>query len=287
MPPAAASDSWGPLISPPGLAELLAGGEPPTVLDARWQLGAPPMRPEYLRAHIPGAVFADLESELSGTLADDGSGGRHPLPSAHAFARSMRAAGVSNGRGVVVYDAASAMAAARAWWLLRYFGHRRVGVLDGGLAAWLEEGYPVQSEAPLAEVGDFDARPGGMPVVDAGGAADLAARGVLLDARAPERFRGEHEPVDPVAGHIPGAVNRPSDKNVDQAGRFLAPEVLLEGFRRAGVGDDLDVGAYCGSGVVAAHEVLALQLAGVRAALYAGSWSDWISDRRRPVAREG
>jgi thiosulfate/3-mercaptopyruvate sulfurtransferase len=287
MQQAAASDPCGPLISPAALAELLAGGEPPTVLDVRWQLGAPPMRPEYLRAHIPGAVFVDLESELSGTLADGGSGGRHPLPSDDAFARSMRAAGVSSGRGVAVYDAASSMAAARAWWLLRYFGHRRVAVLDGGLAGWLHEGYPVQREAPLVERGDFEARPGGMPLIDAGGAADLAARGVLLDARAPERFRGEHEPVDPVAGHIPGAVNLPSDMNVDQAGRFLAPEDLLEGFRRARVGNDVAVGAYCGSGVVAAHEVLALELAGVRAALYAGSWSDWISDRERPVARGG
>jgi thiosulfate/3-mercaptopyruvate sulfurtransferase len=284
MPQATGS---GPVVSAAGLAELLASDEPPTVLDVRWQLGAPPMRPEYLRGHIPGAVFVDLESELSSALSADGSGGRHPLPSAREFTRSMRAAGVSDERGVVVYDAASAMAAARAWWLLRYFGHRRVAVLDGGLAAWVQEGYPLQRDAPLLPDGDFEAHPGGMPLIDAGGAADLPARGVLLDARAPDRFRGEHEPVDPIAGHIPGAVNLPSDANVDEAGRFLAPAELLDGFRRAGVGDDVAVGAYCGSGVVAAHEVLALELAGVRAALYAGSWSDWISDPERPVGRGG
>jgi thiosulfate/3-mercaptopyruvate sulfurtransferase len=282
MPQAAASS---PLISAAELAQLLVGEDPPTVLDVRWQLGAPPMRPEYLRGHIPGAVFVELESELSSAPARDGSGGRHPLPTADAFARSMRVAGVSNARGVVVYDAASAMAAARAWWLLRYFGHRRVAVLDGGLAAWMQAGCPVEREAPLVQAGDFEARPGGMPLIDADGAAELAARGVLLDARAAERFRGEREPVDPIAGHIPGAVNLPSDRNVDQSGRFLAPRELVEGFRRAGVGDDVAVGAYCGSGVVAAHEVLALELAGVRAALYGGSWSDWISDSRRPVAR--
>jgi thiosulfate/3-mercaptopyruvate sulfurtransferase len=286
MQPAGASDPWGRLISGAALAELLGGEESPTVLDVRWELGARSMRSEYLRAHIPGAAFVDLESELSGARSADGSGGRHPLPPADAFARSMRGAGVSNGRGVVVYDAASAMAAARAWWMLRYFGHPRVAVLDGGLAAWLQEGHPVQRGAPPVRAGDFEARPGGMPLIDAGGAADLAAGGVLIDARAPERFRGEREPIDPVAGHIPGALNRPSDMNLDQAGRLLSPGELRDGFRRAGVRDDVAVGAYCGSGVVAAHTVLALEHADVRAALYAGSWSDWISDPRRPVARE-
>ncbi|MDQ6818555.1 MAG: rhodanese-like domain-containing protein, partial [Actinomycetota bacterium] len=187
---------------------------------------------------------------------------------------------------VVVYDAATAMAAARAWWLLRYFGHSRVAVLDGGLAAWEAAGYSVETAVPPVERGDFEGRPGRMPLIGAEAAAELARRGIMLDARAPGRYRGEVEPVDLVPGHIPGAVNLPSAGNVDQAGRFLDPALLIERFREAGVREAVPVGAYCGSGVVAAHEVLALELAGVRAALYAGSWSDWISDPSRPVARE-
>jgi thiosulfate/3-mercaptopyruvate sulfurtransferase len=197
----------------------------------------------------------------------------------------MRRAGVSEGRPVVVYDAATSMAAARGWWLLRYFGHSEVSVLDGGLAAWVAAGHPTASGLEEAEPGDFTGRPGGMPVLRAAGAAELARRGgVLLDARGPERFRGEQEPIDPVAGHIPGARNRPTTQNVDDAGRFLDPEELSAQFAQEGVGKDVEVGAYCGSGVAAAHELLALELAGVPAALYVGSWSDWITDPTRPVA---
>ena len=197
----------------------------------------------------------------------------------------MRAAGVTNDRPVVVYDAATAMAAARAWWLLRYFGHERVAVLDGGLAAWVAAGHQTQTHEPEVRPGDFTARPGGMPLLDADGAAALAARGgVLIDARAAERFAGETEPIDPVAGHIPGARNLPSTRNVDDDGRFLDPQTLGRGFAQIGIEEGVEIGAYCGSGVVAAHEVLALALAGYSAALYVGSWSDWITDPRRPVA---
>ena len=251
------------------------------MLDVRWELGGPPGRSEYERGHIPGAVFVDLDTELA---APPGPRGRHPLPDAAAFTASMRAAGVSTDRPVVVYDAASSIAAARAWWLLRYFGHQDVSVLDGGLAAWVAGGRAVSTETPVVEPGDFEARPGAMVVVDAAGAAELARRGLLLDARAPERFRGEQEPVDPVAGHIPGARNRPSSANVGEDGRFLAPAALRDAFERAGVRDSEEVGAYCGSGVSAAHEVLALELAGFHAALYPGSWSEWITDPSRPVA---
>ena len=199
----------------------------------------------------------------------------------------MRAAGVRIGRGVVVYDAATSMAAARVWWLLRYFGHAEVAVLDGGFAAWIGAGGPVQTGPGVAATaGDFAARPGGMPVLDAAGAARVARGGVLLDARAPERFRGEQEPVDPVAGHIPGALNLPTSENVEASGRFRSPDALRQAFVRAGVRDGVDLGAYCGSGVTATHEVLALSLAGFdRVALYPGSWSEWIIDPRRPVAR--
>lgn len=216
--------------------------------------------------------------------APAGAGGRHPLPGAAEFSTAMRRAGVSHGRPAVVYDAGNSMAAARGWWLLRYFGHDHVRVLDGGLAAWLDAGHPIEAGEASVALGDFDARPGGMPLLDADAASEMARSGVLLDARAPERFNGQHEPIDPVGGHIPGARNRPTTENVDPSGRFLGPEALRVAFDHAGVRPASDVGAYCGSGVTAAHEVLALEVAGIPAALYIGSWSDWISDPARPVA---
>lgn len=277
------SAGGGLLTSASELAELLGSGpRRPAVLDVRWTLGGPPGREDYERGHIPGAVFVDLDTELA---APPGPRGRHPLPDAGAFTEAMRAAGVSAGRPVVAYDAANSVAAARAWWLLRYFGHSQVTVLDGGLAAWVAAGYPVSTEAPEVELGDFRARPGAMAVLDAEGAAELARHGLLLDARAPERFRGEQEPVDPVAGHIPGARNLPSAGTVGENGRFLAPAALRAAFERVGAREGVEVGTYCGSGVTAAHEVLALALAGFPAALYPGSWSDWITDPRRPVAK--
>jgi thiosulfate/3-mercaptopyruvate sulfurtransferase len=273
-----------PLIAPDELAGWLRGATAPTVLDVRWALGARPgSGAEAHRAgHVPGAVYVDLDTELAGS---PGRAGRHPLPDPAGFEAAMRRAGVSATRPVVVYDDASSVAAARAWWLLRYHGHPDVRVLDGGLGAWTAAGYPVESAMRPAEPGDFVARPGGMPLLDAKGAARLAGEGVLLDARTPERFRGESEPIDPVAGHIPGAVNLPGAALFDETGRFLSPERLGERFAAAGVDPRHEVGSYCGSGVSAAHEVLALELAGYRAALYVGSWSEWIADPRRPVAR--
>jgi thiosulfate/3-mercaptopyruvate sulfurtransferase len=174
---------------------------------------------------------------------------------------------------VVVYDARASVAAARAWWLLRYFGHPDVAVLDGGLAAWRSEGLALTPEAPTVSPGTFQSRPGGLPVLDAQGAARLAGgAGVLIDARASERFAGEQEPVDPVAGHIPGARNHPAAANLRPDGRFLAPDVLREALRAAGVSATQEIGAYCGSG------------AGYRGALYPGSWSEWITDPTRPAA---
>jgi thiosulfate/3-mercaptopyruvate sulfurtransferase len=251
------------------------------VLDVRWELGGPPGWPQYLEGHIPGAVFVDLETALS---APPGEGGRHPMPSAEVFGAAMRAAGVFSGRPVVVYDAGNSMAAARAWWLLRYFGHPRVFVLDGGFSGWLAAGHAIERGAVAVEAGDFVPRAGGMPLLDAAGAARVAGDGVLLDARAAERFRGEQEPVDPVAGHIPGAVNVPSTELLHLEGGFLGVGALRARFEAAGVREGVEVGAYCGSGVTAAHEVLALSLAGFDAALYVGSWSDWIRDPSRPVA---
>jgi thiosulfate/3-mercaptopyruvate sulfurtransferase len=276
-----------PLMSVPDLAAALAGDAPPVLLDVRWRLGGLPGIDSYRAGHIPGAAFVDLETQLAGA---PGSGGRHPLPEAADFEAAMRAAGVRDDYPVVVYDDADGTTAARAWWLLRYHGHDHVQVLDGGMAAWVAAGLPVSTEDVDVVPGDFGAEPGQMPVLDAAGAAALADSGILLDARAPARYRGETEPVDPVAGHIPGALSAPTAGNVTSAGTFRPPEELRTRFTELGVQFDGNgglgstVGAYCGSGVTAAHEVLALELAGTQAALYVGSWSGWITDPDRPVA---
>ncbi|WP_221336691.1 sulfurtransferase [Thermocatellispora tengchongensis] len=256
----------------------------PTVLDVRWRLAGPPGAESYREGHLPGAVFCDLDTDLAGP---PGAGGRHPLPSPERFQAAMRRLGVSGSRPVVVYDDADSTAAARAWWTLSYFGHPDVRVLDGGYRAWTEARLPVAKDEPEVAPGDFTATPGGMPLLTADEAGALAGSGVLLDARAAERYRGEVEPVDPVAGHIPGAVSAPTGENVDASGRFLPPERLRARFAALGATETARVGAYCGSGVTASHEVLALRLAGVPAALYAGSWSHWITDPARPVATGG
>ena len=175
----------------------------------------------------------------------------------------MRRAGVSDHRSVVGYDAGGGLSAARAWWLLRYHGHRDVRLLDGGLAAWTAAGLPLTTDVASPPPGDFTAEPGQMPLLDANAAARLARDGVLLDARAAERYRGDVEPIDAVAGHIPGARSAPTVANLEASGAFLAPEVLRRGFADLGAGADATVGVYCGSGVTAAHEVLALEIAGV------------------------
>jgi len=196
----------------------------------------------------------------------------------------MRTAGVRSDQPVVVYDERPSTAAARAWWLLRYFGHPAVSVLDGGLAGWVAAGGGLATGAETPVPGDLIAAPGALPVLGPAQALALARRGILLDARAPERFRGDSEPIDAVAGHIPGARNRPTSQNLDACGQFLAPAALRRAFEELGVTAGAEVGTYCGSGVTAAHQVLALQLAGVCAALYPGSWSEWITDPERPIA---
>ncbi|GGP98913.1 sulfurtransferase [Streptomyces roseolilacinus] len=274
----ASTDSH-PLVSAADLAAEVASPAPgPVLLDVRWELGGPPGRPAYEAGHLPGAVYVDLDTELAGA---PGEGGRHPLPDLDAFGAAMRAAGVSSGSRVVVYDGGQGWAAARAWWLLRWAGHADVRVLDGGLAAWRGG---LSTAVPEPEPGDFVPVPGGLPLLDADGAAALARTGLLLDARAGERYRGEVEPIDPVAGHIPGAVSAPTTENVAEDGRLLPPEALAARFAELGAADAPEVGVYCGSGVSAAHEVLALEAAGLRAALYAGSWSEWSRDPDRPVA---
>lgn len=271
-----------PLVTPDDLARALDGPEPPALLDVRWSLNGPPGFLEYRRGHLPGAVFVDLDSDLAGRAGD--GRGRHPLPDALDFQAAMRSAGVSRQRAVVMYDGGGGLSAARAWWLLRYFGHGQVRLLDGGVPAWLAAGLSLTTAIPAVTPGDFDVRPGGMPVLDTTKVLDFAAEGVLLDARAVERYRGDAEPIDPVAGHIPGARSAPTAENLDAAGRMLSVAGLRMRFAGVGVRPDVAVAAYCGSGVTAAHEVLALEVAGIAAALYPGSWSEWVSDPSRPVA---
>ncbi|MFE2375078.1 sulfurtransferase [Streptomyces sp. NPDC059398] len=269
-----------PIITASDLASESAGPRPPVLLDVRWQLGGPNLRPDYEAGHIPGAVFVDLDTELAGP---PGAGGRHPLPDPAELGAVLRRAGVSQGAPVVVYDGGQGWAAARAWWLLRWTGHPDVRVLDGGLASWPG---PLSTRTPAPEPGDFVPAPGALPLLDADGAAGLARKGVLLDARAAERYRGDVEPVDRVGGHIPGALSAPTSENTGADGHFLPAGELAARFAALGAaGQDTEVGVYCGSGVSGAHEVLALEIAGIRAALYAGSWSQWSSDETRPVAK--
>ncbi|MCX5417117.1 sulfurtransferase [Streptomyces sp. NBC_00059] len=267
-----------PIITASEYMSESAGPRPPVLLDVRWQLGGPNGRADYEAGHLPGAVFVDLDSDLAGP---PGGGGRHPLPDPEEFGAVMRRAGVGSRTPVVVYDGGQGWAAARAWWLLRWTGHDDVRVLDGGLAAWTGE---LTTTVPHPAEGDFRPKPGALGLLDADGAAALARSGLLLDARAAERYRGDVEPIDRVGGHIPGAVSAPTAQNVEEDGRFLPAAELASRFSALGADGGTEVGVYCGSGVSGAHEVLALEIAGQRAALYAGSWSEWSSDESRPVA---
>jgi thiosulfate/3-mercaptopyruvate sulfurtransferase len=291
-----------PVIRPEEAVALAeAGGT--TFLDVRWALGRTDGHEQYVAGHIPGAAFVDLETDLAAPVGD-GSRGRHPLPDPETFAAAMRRAGVRRDRPVVVYDDVAGTSAARAWWLLEHHGHDAVRVLDGGWSHYVAARGPVATGEDHPEEGDFVAGPGRLRVLDADGAARVAREGVLIDARAPERYRAEAEPVDPVAGHIPGAVNVPTAVNLIQIQsspmyqRFLMLDDLevryAQAFERAGVdpsrAQETEVAAYCGSGVTAAHDVLALRRLGVDAALYAalyaGSWSEWVQDPSRPVATD-
>lgn len=276
-----------PLVSSSDLQAALGGPDSPVVIDIRYRLGGPPGRPDHDAGHIPGAVFVDLDTELA---AAPGVAGRHPLPDPQRLQEVLRRAGIHDGSRVVAHDDGNGSIAARAWWLLRWAGFPadRVAVLDGGWAAWAAAGLPTTAEPSRPGPGDVTVRVGGMPVLDADEAAALAWSGLLLDARAGVRYRGETEPVDPRAGHIPGAHNVPTADLVGPDGFWLAPDTLAERFGREGVGSGA-VGAYCGSGVTAAALVLGVERAGLRppgqpVALYVGSWSNWSADPARPVA---
>lgn len=271
----------GPLMDVAGLDARIKAGRRTVLLDVRWKLGDPHGRDHYLEVHLPGAVFVDLAAELAGPAAPER--GRHPLPPHGQFQASARGWGISDGDVVVAYDDSGNMASARLWWMLRDAGLADIFMLDGGLGAWRAAGLPVEAGNVKAAPGNVSLGEGAMPAVDAAAAGTWAGTGILLDARAGERYRGEFEPVDPRAGHIPGAVSAPTTENVDASGRFLPAGELRRRFEALGVSGELPVAVYCGSGVTAAHEVAALELAGISAALYPGSFSEWSNNPALPV----
>jgi thiosulfate/3-mercaptopyruvate sulfurtransferase len=267
------------VVSPRWLTDRLSDPDL-RVVDVRWKLGDPQAgRNAYGEWHLPGAVFLDVDRDLAAPKGP----GRHPLPSAEAFARTMERIGVGDATRVVAYDDMGGAIAGRLWFLLRYFGHETGAVLDGGIQAWQAERLPLVHEQPtIAEV-KFTARPRPELVVSR---REVGAHGgVILDARQPQRYRGELEPIDPRAGHIPRARNAPYVENlVTVMGPFLAPEKLRAHYARLGAKDGNTI-CYCGSGVTACHDLLALELAGITGArLYEGSWSDWSSDPTAPIA---
>ena len=242
-------------------------------------------RSVYTEAHLPGAMFLHLDQDLSGPMT--GLNGRHPLPAPEQLARRLAACGVNNDSQIIAYDDAGGMFAARLWWLMRWLGHDKVAVLDGGLRAWSEASQPLTSAIPTPAEGNF--RPALVPpCVDAAYVeAHLDRPGMtLVDARGPDRFRGENETLDPVGGHIPGAINRFFKDNLDSGGRFKTPAQLREEFMPLlGTAPAPEVVHQCGSGVTACHNILAMELAGLSGSrLYPGSWSEWCANPSRPVA---
>ena len=292
-----------PLNSASQMTDVLSGrsdsAAPPVLIDVRWTLAGSD-RAGYLAGHIPGARFVDLDRELAGA---PGAGGRHPLPEADDLQAVWRRLGIDDGMDVIVYDGGIGMAAARAWWLLRWSGITGVRVLDGGLPAWVDGAAQPTTAGPEAppSTGTVTVRPGAMPVVDLDAAAELAgsASGLLVDARAGARFRGETEPIDPVAGHIPGSVNLPIAELLDANGAFRDPAEIRAVFGTVGLGSDTTLGtdtlgtdtagtaaASCGSGVTACQLILAGRIAGIDLALFPGSYSQWCA-AGRPVAVGG
>jgi thiosulfate/3-mercaptopyruvate sulfurtransferase len=275
-----------PLISAQALSAKL-GDTDCLPIDCRFDLARPDSGEEaYRLAHIPGAIYAHLDRDLSAPIG--ARTGRHPLPDLSRFATTLSQWGVTANTHVVAYDADTSAFAARLWWLLRWIGHENVSVLEGGFRAWQASELPVTTEAPTRTRSSFEARPRRDMWVDAEQLTQHLSQGWrLLDARAPERFAGKVEPIDPIAGHVPGAVNHPLATNLSSDGRFLSAQELRARYdaSQAGV-DDARTIAMCGSGVTACHLLLAMEIAGKRGGkLYAGSWSEWIRDPARPIAR--
>jgi thiosulfate/3-mercaptopyruvate sulfurtransferase len=274
------------LITAAELSRLIEQGDSPTILDVRWQLNEPNGHASYVQGHIPGAVYVSLEDELTDhTIAGRG---RHPLPSGRSVEAAARRWGISADVPVVVYDDWNRAGSARAWWVLTAAGIEDVRILDGGLSAWRSAGGALETGAVTPKPGNVivphdDLYGGARPTLTAQQAG--AAGVTLLDARAPDRVRGDVEPVDPVAGHIPGATNVPSTTLLNDEGTFLAGDALTTLFSDRGVDGIGRVGVYCGSGVTAAVVLAALAAQGRDAALFPGSWSEWSSDPSRAVGR--
>ncbi len=265
-------------ITAPELARLVAAGDPVAVLDVRWQLARPDGRADYEAGHVPGAVYVSLEDDLSDHSV--AGRGRHPLPSGRVVEAAARRWGIRAGTAVVAYDDWNAAGSARAWWVLTAAGIPGVRILDGGLCAWTTIGGDLEAGTPAVAPGDVrvlhdDLYAGALPTLTADAAATLRER--LVDARTPERFRGDVEPVDPVAGHVPGAVNVPSGALLADDGAVLPKAELVRTLGDA-------AGVYCGSGVTASVVVAASAAVGRPLALFPGSWSQWCSEGSRPVA---
>lgn len=274
------------LISVGELAECIQGGDPVTILDVRWCLDAPDGHAAYLEGHLPGAVYVSLEDELSDHTIT--GRGRHPLPSGSNVQAAARRWGISQDQLVVVYDDWNRVASGRAWWVLTAAGLSNVRILDGGLTAWRSAGNsaetgPVNPQPGNVTVRHHDLYAGGLPTLTAQQVGEGAA--ALFDARAPERYRGDNEPADAVAGHIPSAKNLPCTAVLAEDGTFLDDEALAGLLAGRGVDDAGPVGAYCGSGISATVPIAALAILGRQAALFPGSWSEWSSDPSRTVAR--
>jgi len=269
------------------LAAELRWQKPPVLLDVRWSLANPDGRAAFAANHLPGAQYVDLETELSGKVGADT--GRHPLPEIADLQRAARRWGINDGDAVVCYDDSDGAGAARAWWVLKWAGVENVRILDGGYRAWAGHGIIVSDRYESGRPKRKGRRPRGNVTLSAGHLPTISAQeaahfpGVLLDARAPMRYRGEFEPLDPRAGHIPGATNAPYTANLTPAGTIRPEQELQNRFHALGALNDDPVAVYCGSGVTAAHNVAALASLGVEAALYPGSWSQWSSDPRRPA----
>lgn len=263
------------------LRDLQARRAPLRLIDVRWRLGGPDGHAEYLDGHIPGAVFVRLDTELATHGAPEE--GRHPLPSTEKLQAAARRWGVDDGDVVIAYDEANGLAASRAWWLLRQAGVD-VRVLDGGFRAWESAGHEIAHDDVVPDPGNVVLAEIGAEAITIDEAAAFPASGVLLDVRAPERYRGETEPYDPIAGHIPGARNLPMAAHLHADGTLLDADTLRENFAAVGVNADTPVAAYCGSGVTAAHTALVLSEIGIDAKVYPGSWSQWSNTPGRPVA---
>lgn len=276
-----ATPTTSPLITADELRVLLETGARVRLLDVRYRLEQPDGGPDHQAGHIPGAVYVDMDTELA--THGEPTEGRHPVPSREVLQDAARRWGLNPGDTVVVYDDYRTVSAARAWWLLTHSGVDDVRVLDGGLSAWIAAGLPLETGDVVPARGSIELEELSGPIATIDDAESWPARGVLIDVRAPERYRGETEPYDPIAGHVPGAVNLPAGAYLDGE-HFAEPEAIRDALAGAGVREDAPVAAYCGSGLTAAHLALAGAVVGVDVTVFPGSWSQWSNTPGRPIA---